>query len=145
MTKTSQFSDMTSTLNIFDVLLLLLSILVKFKSKFHVNTITGSGIVTIFFYKGLTRNPEIGNNPVWVLHNKWRLGQVMDTKFGTNVSRRMLLNDAKFQSYSFYCFWVIKGKPSAGSGGGGGGVLPFLSSPPPRLGLKEICAPKRKK
>ena len=29
-------------------------------SKFHVNIITGSGIITIFFYKGLTRNPKIG-------------------------------------------------------------------------------------
>ena len=39
--------------------------LVKFSywSKFHVNIITGSGIMTIFFYKGLTRNPEIGNTP----------------------------------------------------------------------------------
>ena len=34
-------------------------------SKFHVNIITRSGIMTIFFYKGLTRNPEIGNTPVW--------------------------------------------------------------------------------
>ena len=35
--------------------------LVKFSywSKFHVNIITGSGIMTIFFYKGLIRNPEI--------------------------------------------------------------------------------------
>ena len=58
--------------------------LVKYSywSKFHVNIITGSGIITIFFYKGLTRNPEIGNTPVWVLPNIWRLGQVMDTKFG---------------------------------------------------------------
>ena len=42
--------------------------LVKFSywSKIHVNIITGSGIITIFFYKVLTRNPEIGNAPVWV-------------------------------------------------------------------------------
>ena len=35
--------------------------LVKFSywSKFHVNIITGSGVMTIFFCKGLTRNPEI--------------------------------------------------------------------------------------
>ena len=92
--------------------------LVKFSywSKFHVNIITGSGIMTIFFYKGLTRNLEIGNTPVWVLPNIWRLGRVMDTKFGTNVSNRMLLNAAKFQGYSFYRFWVIKGKPT-GEGG----------------------------
>ena len=37
--------------------------LVKFRywSKFHVTIITGSGIMTIFFYKGLTRNTEIRN------------------------------------------------------------------------------------
>ena len=41
--------------------------LVKFSywTKFHVNIITGSRIMTIFFYKGLTRNPEIGNTPIW--------------------------------------------------------------------------------
>ena len=90
--------------------------LVKFSywSKFHVNIITGSGIMTIFFYKGLTRNLEIGNTPVWVLPNIWRLGPVMDTKFGKNVSNRMILNAAKFQGYSFYCFSVIKGKSNGG-------------------------------
>ena len=73
-------------------------------SKFHANVITGSGIMTIFFYKVLTRNPEIGNTPVWALPNILRLGQVMDTKFGTNVSNKKLLNTAKFQGYSFYRF-----------------------------------------
>ena len=76
-------------------------------SKFHVNIITGSGIITIFFYKGLTRNPEIGNTPVWDMPNIWRLGKVMDTKCGTNITNRMLLNAAKSQGYSFYGFWVI--------------------------------------
>ena len=62
MAMKSQFADMTS-----------LSIsfwrcfvsLVKFSywSKFHVNIITGSGVMIIYFYKGLTRNPEIKNNP----------------------------------------------------------------------------------
>ena len=28
-------------------------------SKFHVNIITGSGVMTAFVYKGLTRNPEM--------------------------------------------------------------------------------------
>ena len=105
--------------------------LVKFSywSKFHVNIIAGSGIMTIFFYKGLTRNPKIGNTPVWVF-NIWRLGRVMDIKFGTNVSNKMLLNAAKFQGYSFCRFWVIKGKPT-----GGGVKLPTF---PPRLGLKYV-------
>ena len=70
--------------------------------------------MTIFFCEGLTRNPEIGNTPVWVLPNIWRLRGVMDTKFGTNVSNRMLLYAAKFQGYSFYRFWVVKGKPTGG-------------------------------
>ena len=70
--------------------------------------------MTIFFYKGLTRNPEIGNTPVGVLPNIWRLGRVMDTKFDTNVSNRMLVKAAKFQGYSFYRSCIIKGKPTGG-------------------------------
>ena len=84
--------------------------LVKFSywSKFHVN------IITIFFYKGLTRNPEIRNTPVWVLPKIWRLKQVMDTKLSMNVSNRVLLIAGNFQCYSFYRFWVVKGKPTGG-------------------------------
>ena len=33
-------------------------------SKFHVYIITGSGVMIIFFYKVLLRNPEIENTPV---------------------------------------------------------------------------------
>ena len=109
--------------------------LVRFSywSNIHVNTITSSGIMKISSYKGLTRNVDIGNTPIWVLPNIWRLEQVMDTKFGTNVSNRMLLNAAKFQGYSFYRFWVIKGKPT----GGGGKITPPLPVPP-RLGLRKV-------
>ena len=105
---------------------------VSYWSTFHVNIISASGIMTIFFYKGLTRNPEIGNTPVWVLPNIWRLGRVMDTKFGTNVFNRMLLNAAKFQGYSFNRFWVIKGKPT-----GGWEVKLRPPTQPPRLGLRR--------
>ena len=103
---TSQFSEMMSSSNFFELFCFKLS----YWSKFHVNIITGSGVMTISFYKGLTRNPEIGNTPVWVLPNIWRLGRVMDTKFGTNVSNKMLLNAAKCQGYSFYSFWVKRCK-----------------------------------
>ena len=84
-------------------------------SKFHVNIITGSRVMTISFYKGLTRNPEIGNTPVWVSPIIWRLGRVRNTKLGTNVSNKMLLNTAKCQGNGFYCFWAIKGKPTKGA------------------------------
>ena len=88
--------------------------LVKFSywSKFHVNMITGSRVMTIFVYKELTRNPEIGNTPVWVLINIWRLWPVRDTKFLTNVSNEILLHAAKCQGYSCYRLWVIKRKPT---------------------------------
>ena len=111
--------------------------LVKFSywSKFHVNIITGSGIMTIFFHKGLTRNSEIGNTPVWVLPNIWRLGRVMSTKFCLNVSNRMLLNAAKFQGYSFYRSWVVKRKPI-----GSGIKLPL---PPTQIRVKKGCSKVR--
>ena len=69
--------------------------------------------MTIVGYKG---NPEIGNTPVWVLLNIWRLGSVRDSKFCTNVSNKKLLNTAKCQVYSFYSFWINKGKPTRKGG-----------------------------
>ena len=79
----------------------------RYWSKFHVNIINGSGIITIFVYMGLTRNPEIGNTPVWVLSNIWRLGQVMDT-MSLIECYRMLENSR----VTVYCFWIIEGKPT---------------------------------
>ena len=70
--------------------------------------------MTIFFYKRLTRNLEIRNTPISVLPNIWSLGQVVNTKFGMNVSNKILQNAAKCQGYSLYCFSVIKGKPTGG-------------------------------
>ena len=74
----------------------------------------------IDFCESLNRNLETKNIPVWVFPNIWGLGQVRDTKYGTYVSTKMLLNAEKCQGYSFYCFWVIKGKPT----GQGGGITP---------------------
>ena len=57
---TSQFIKMTSSsksLESFFVSLVMFS----YWSKFHVNIITGFEVMTIFFYKGLTRNLEIRN------------------------------------------------------------------------------------
>ena len=64
-------------------------------SNFNVNMNTGFGVMTGFFYKGLSRNPEIINAPAWVLPYIWRLWWVRDTKFRTNVYIEMLLNAAK--------------------------------------------------
>ena len=104
--------------------------ILKFRdwSKFHVNIITTSGVMTNYFYLGLTTNLEIGNTPVWVLLNIWRLGWVRDSKSGTDVSKEMLLNAENRQGYNFYRSWVIKGKTT----GGGRVKLPLSSL---RLGL----------
>ena len=94
--------------------------------KFHINIMTGSGVMTILFFKGVTRNPT----PVSVLPNIWRLGLVRDTRFGTNAPSKVLLNVAKCKANSFYRFWNIKGKPT------GRGELhrpPRHSSPPTRV------------
>ena len=109
---TSQFPDMTSSSKFLEAL-------VKFSywSKFHVNIIIGSRIMTILFYKELTRNPKIRNTPVWVLSNIWRRGGVMGTKFGTNVSNRILLNAATCQGLQPLPFLSYSGKTNWGVGG----------------------------
>ena len=96
-------------------------------SKFHFNIMTVCGVMAIFISKGLTRNPEIWNISVWFLPNICWLGRVRDTKFGTSVSNKTLLNTAK---YSFYHFWVIKGKPT---GARRGVKLPA----PTHIGIKK--------
>ena len=103
MTMTSQLADMTSSSS-FICRCFVFLVKISYWSKFHVNVITGSGVMTIFFYNGLTKSPEIGNTTVCVLPNIWRLGRVRDTKFNTNVSNKKLLNTAKCQGYRFYRF-----------------------------------------
>ena len=80
----SQFVDMT-LLDFFGAAMFFLSLTFSYWSKFHVNIMTGSGVMTVFVYKGLATNLEIRYTPVSVLPNIWRLGQVRDTKFGTIV------------------------------------------------------------
>ena len=83
--------------------------LVKFSylSKFHVNIITCSRVTTIFVYKGLTRNPEIGNNSVCALSNIWRLRRVKNAKFGRNVSNEKLgvLDKLQIWGFEVFTFW----------------------------------------
>ena len=73
-------------------------------SKVHVNFMTGSRIMTIFLYKGLTKNPKVGNAPVWVLPNIWRLRQVWDIKLGSNVSNEIFwtLHNARITAFTIF-------------------------------------------
>ena len=95
------FVNMTSLSSFFNVVLFPLS---SFVSKFHFNIITGSGVMTVFVYKGLTRNLEIGNTRVWISPYNSALRQARDSKFGANISNKKLLNAVKGHSYSFYRF-----------------------------------------
>ena len=108
--------------------------LIKFSywSKFHVSIITGLLVLELWQFSFIRDWPEIGNTPVWVLPSIWRLGQVGDTKFGANVSSKILLNAAKCQGYSFYRFWVIKWKPTRW---GGCKITP----PPIQIRVKWKC------
>ena len=69
---TSQFAEVTSSSTFLGCFVYL----VKFSYwlKFHVNIIAGSVVMKVFFYKGLTRNPEIGNTSALVFPNICRLG-----------------------------------------------------------------------
>ena len=75
---TSQFNNMASSSNYFKVFFSLAKL--RYWCKFHVNIITGSGVMTIYYLKGLSRSLEIGYIPVLVLPNTQRLGLVKDTK-----------------------------------------------------------------
>ena len=65
-----EFLNMTSSSNFFKVVVFSLS---SFVSKFHFIIITGFGVMTIFVYKGLTRNLEYGNNRLWIFPYNWAL------------------------------------------------------------------------
>ena len=82
----------------------------SYLSKCHIRIITGSWVMTVLILWGIKKKSKSQVGPALVLPNIWRLGQVRDTKFGTNVSNKILLNAAKQQGYSFYYFWVSKGK-----------------------------------
>ena len=117
---TSQLADMTSSTS-FICRCFVFLVKISYWSKFHVNVITGSGVMTIFFYKGLTRNPEIGYIPVWVLPisgDRRELGIPNLARMFQTKCYRMLQN----ASYGFYRFWVIKGKPT--------GRVKLLHTPP---------------
>ena len=95
-----------------DVFWLCFVSLVKFSycCKFHVNIITGSGIMTVLFYNGLTRNLEIGNTPVWVLSNiwNWRELWIPNLAHMSLIERYWMLKSRVLQ---LLAFWVIKWKP----------------------------------
>ena len=121
MTMTSQFPDMTSLSSFMDVVLFPLSNLVTVPSFMSISAL----VLQLWQFCFIRDWSEIRYTPVRVFPNIWRLGQDRDTKFGTHVSNKTLLNATKCEG-----FWAIKGEPRGWRNGGG------LSSPPIRLRLK---------
>ena len=62
-TITSQIVNMTSLSIFWGFIISLVNFI--YYVKFDVNIVAGSGVMRIFFYKGLTRNSEIGNCPIF--------------------------------------------------------------------------------
>ena len=91
--------------------------------KFHDNIITGSGVMTILFYKGLTRNPEIGNTQPELCPISGDCSKLETPNF----ARKSLMKCYSMQKNAFYHFWVIKGKTTGGRGRG------VKLTPSPRL------------
>ena len=58
-------------------------------------------IAAVFFAKIFVYWIEIRNTPIYILPNIWILGKI---NVGMNVSKKLLLNAAKCQEYSFYRF-----------------------------------------
>ena len=111
----------------FDVVLFLLSSSVTGTSFMPVSPL----VLELWQFSSIRDWPGIRKYPRLSLPNIWRLGRVRDTKFGPNVSNKMLLNAAKCQGYSFCCLLRENQQD------GGGGIK--LPSPPPKLGLRVFC------
>ena len=113
--------------------------LVKFSywSKFHVNIISGSGIMTIFFYKGLTRNPEIGNTPVWVcpISGDWDELWIPNLAQMSPIECYWMLQNSRVTAFTV--FELFRGNQLSV-----GKITPPPTPPPPhpppRLGLKCV-------
>ena len=81
-------------------------------SKFHVSIITGSGVMTIFVYKGFYEKFRNWKPPLLSFVQYLETGAIEDTKFDINVSNEKLIDAAKCHVYIFYRFWVNKGNPT---------------------------------
>ena len=117
---------MTLSPNFFDVIWFFLSSLATGSSFMTILSL----VLELWQFSFMKDWPEI-QTTAWVLPNIWKLGQVRDTVFGAIVSNKMLLNATKCQGYSFYCFWVIKGKLT------GNGKIP-----PTQIRVNRVLAKK---
>ena len=98
----SPIGDMTSLSDFFDVSVFFLSSLVTDPSFTSISWL----VLELWQFLFVKNWSEVRKS----LPNIWKAEQLRDTKFGTNFPNKTLLNATKCQSYSSYCFWVIKKK-----------------------------------
>ena len=124
MTMTSQFSDMTSTSNFFDVVLFLLSSLVTGPSFMSISSL----VLELWQFSFIRDWPEIQKSEIppsefCPISGDWSQLWI------PNLARMSLIESYWMlrynQGYNLYRFWVIKRKPT----GGGGGEVKLPISP----------------
>ena len=103
--------------------------LVKFRywSKFHVNIITGSGVMTISFYKWLTRNPGIGNtlSEFCAISGDWGKLEIPNLAQTSLIKCYWMLRNARVTAFTIS--ELLRENQQVGEGGG--------CNSPSRLGL----------
>ena len=111
MTMTSQFSDMTSTSNFFDVVLFLLSSLVTGPSFMSISSL----VLELWQFSFIRDWPEILKSEI-PTSNFCPISGDWGKLWTPNLARMSLIEfywfAAKFQDYIFYRFWINKGKPT---------------------------------
>ena len=85
----SQFADIIWNFFFF-LMLFCFFCQLSYWSKFHVNIITSSGVMIIFFYQGLIRNPEIRNTTILSFAQYLRTGAGKLIRI-PNLARRSLI------------------------------------------------------
>ena len=104
-------SDITRVSDFFDTAVFFFSSLVTGPSFTSISLL----VLELWQFSSIKGWPEIWKSEIppsefCSISGAWSLGQVRNTRLVTNVSNEMLLNAAKCKFYSFYRFWVIKGK-----------------------------------
>ena len=106
-------------------------------SKFHVNHVNIiTGVIAIFVYKGLTKNPEIGKtlSELCPISEDWDKLGILNLARMFLTKRFCMLQNARVTAFT--ASELLRKNLQGGGGGGGGGKI--TSTPyPPRLGLNQ--------
>ena len=101
--------------------------------KFHVNIISGFGVLTIFFHKRSTRNAEIKNATVWfseffLISKDWSELEISNWVQMSLIKCYYMLRNPRVTAFNVSEL-LRKNHQREGRG--------KITSPPPRLGLRQ--------